>query len=244
MHKIPTAKRVLIQIAIVITLVELFTMLALEVIPHRLGALAEAAIDSVALVVISTPFIYAWVIKPFIAARDEANHLARRDPLTLVSNRLYLTEHLEGCLAACARRGSFAALLYIDLDGFKRVNDVYGHAAGDALLIEVANRMRSIVRRTDMIFRLGGDEFIVLVCPLDGNGKILIETSRKVADKFRTLLREPFIVGGQELQIDSSIGIRLVDGGATDPLMIIREADVAMYQAKLGGGGRIVIFNE
>ena len=135
-------------------------------------------------------------------------------------------------------------MLYIDLDGFKRVNDVHGHAAGDALLIEAANRMRSIVRREDVIFRLGGDEFIVLVCPLEGGGEPGVETSRKVADKFRTLLREPFIFDGHKLQIDSSIGIRLVDGKTTDPEGIIRQADVAMYQAKLSGGGRIVVFSK
>jgi two-component system cell cycle response regulator len=244
MREIPTVKRVLVQIAIIISLVELFTMLALAVIPHHLSPLVEAVIDALSLVIISTPFIYAWVIKPFIVARDEANHLAQRDHLTLVSNRLYLMEHLERCFSACARRGTYAALLYIDLDGFKRVNDVHGHAAGDALLIEAANRMRSIARREDVIFRLGGDEFVVLVCPLEGSGETVVETSRNVADKLRTLLREPFIFRGQELQVDSSIGIRVMDGGNTDPEVIVRQADVAMYQAKLSGGGRIVVFNE
>jgi two-component system cell cycle response regulator len=244
MREIPTVKRVLVQIAIIISLVELFTMLALAVIPHHLSPLVEAVIDAVSLVIISTPFIYAWVINPFIVARDEAHHLAQRDHLTLVANRLYLIEHLERCLAVCARRGGCAALLYIDLDGFKRVNDVHGHAAGDALLIEAANRMRSIVRREDLIFRLGGDEFIVLLCPLDGSGETGVETSRNIADKLRRLLREPFIFDGHHLQVDASIGIRLVDGRTTDPEVIVRQADVAMYQAKLSGGGRIVVYSE
>ena len=244
MHEIPTVKRVLVQIAIIISLVELFTMLALAVIPHHFSPIFEAVIDASGLVILSTPFIYAWVIKPFIVARDEANHLAQRDHLTLVANRLYLVEHLERCLAACARRGGYAALLYIDLDGFKRVNDVHGHAAGDALLIEAANRMRSIVRREDLIFRLGGDEFIVLVCPLDGSGETEVETSRNIADKLQRSLREPFVFDGHELQVDSSIGIRLLDGRTTDPGVIIRQADVAMYQAKLSGGGSIVVYSE
>ena len=100
MRDIRTIKRVLVQIAIVISVVELFTMLVLALIPHNLSPLVEAVTDALGLVIISTPFIYAWVIKPFIVARDEADHLAQRDHLTLVSNRLYLMEHLERCLAA------------------------------------------------------------------------------------------------------------------------------------------------
>ena len=218
-------------------------MLVLAMIPHALSPTAEAAIDAFCLVVISTPIIYAWVIKPFVVARDDAMHLAQRDHLTLVSNRLLLSDHVKRCSDACARWGTYAALLYIDLDGFKRINDDHGHAAGDAVLIEAAKRMRSMARQQDLIFRLGGDEFMVLVCPLDANAESAVDTARKIAEKFRAMLREPFVLDGNVLQVDVSIGLRLIDGRMTDPDAVIREADAAMYQAKLSGGGRILVFD-
>ena len=218
-------------------------MLVLAVIPHALSPTAEAVIDGFCLVVISTPIIYAWVIKPIIVARDEATHLAQRDHLTLVSNRLFLPDHVVLCSEACAKWGTYAALLYIDLDGFKRINDDHGHAAGDAVLIEAAKRMRSIARPQDIIFRLGGDEFMVLVCPLEANAESSVDTARKVAERFRVLLREPLVLDGNLLQVDVSIGLRLIDGRKTDPDAIMREADAAMYQAKLSGGGRILVFD-
>jgi diguanylate cyclase (GGDEF)-like protein len=236
-------RRILVQIAVVISLVEIAIMLVFAVIPHALSPTAEAVVDAFCLVVISTPIIYVWVIKPFIVARDEATHLAQRDHLTLVSNRLFLAEHVKRCSEACARWGTYAALLYIDLDGFKRINDGHGHAAGDAVLIEAAKRMRSVSRQQDAIFRLGGDEFMILVCPLEANAESVVDTARKVAEKFRAVLREPFVFDGKVLQVDVSIGLRLIDGRRPDADAVIREADAAMYQAKLSGGGRILVFD-
>jgi diguanylate cyclase (GGDEF)-like protein len=219
-------------------------MLLLNLVPYPLSPMAEALVDAALLVVLSTPILYLWVIRPFIVARDDADRLAQRDHLTLVSNRLYLVKHLERCSGICSRRKTHAALLFIDLDGFKSVNDQHGHAAGDALLIEVAARMRAVARQEDVIFRLGGDEFIVLICPLDGDAAQATGIARKVGEKFRLALREPFRFDGTPLAIDSSIGIRMMSGGKTEPEAVIRQADSAMYRAKQGGGGRVVVFSE
>jgi len=244
MNEARTIRRILIQIAVVISLVETAIHFLFQIIPHTLSAPADAALDASLLVVAATPIIYVWVIRPFILARDEAAHLAQRDHLTLVSNRLYLLDHLEKCFGDCSRRGIYAALLYIDLDGFKRVNDDYGHAAGDALLVEVADRMRSVVRREDKIFRLGGDEFMVITCPFEGSAEAAVEMSKAMASKIQATLRKPVMYDGRELNVDSSIGIRLVDGAKRDLTAVIQQADAAMYHAKVAGGGRIVVFEE
>lgn len=244
MSQAQTIRRILVQVAVVISLTEVAIMLVFAVVQPALSPPAEALVDASCLVVIATPVLYAWVIKPFMLARDEATHLAQRDHLTLVSNRLFLAEHLKRCSAVCNRWGTHAALLFIDLDGFKRINDEHGHTAGDALLVEAANRMRSLATAQDVIFRLGGDEFMVLVCPLGGHAKSAAEEAREIAEEYRGSICEPYPIDGKVLRVDASIGVRLVDGRTTDPDMIIREADAAMYRAKLDGGGRILVFDD
>lgn len=193
---------------------------------------------------LTTPIIYLWVIKPFIIARDKAAHLAQHDPLTHVSNRLYLLENLERCLAACARHNTYSALIYIDLDDFKSINDTYGHDTGDALLIAVAKRMQSITRLEDIIFRIGGDEFLVLIHQLNNDKEIAHNKSMKLAQKYHQLLQEPFQLEGRVVQIHSSIGIRILGGKKQEADEIIKEADSAMYKAKNLGGGNIILFDE
>ena len=242
--EIRTVWRILLQIAIVISLVELPITVALAPAVQAFPLPVEAAVEALVLAAISTPIIFTWVIKPFIVSRDEATHLAQRDHLTLVSNRLFLAEQLKRCGEACAQRGTYGALLFIDLDGFKRVNDEHGHYAGDAVLVAAANRMQSATRAQDIIFRLGGDEFMVLLCPSEGNANSVLDTSRKIAERFRELLREPYLVGGKVLQVDASIGVRLLDGENMDPDEVMRDADAAMYQAKAGCGGRVLVFGQ
>jgi diguanylate cyclase (GGDEF)-like protein len=134
--------------------------------------------------------------------------------------------------------------MFIDLDEFKCINDAHGHDAGDALLIEVARRMQSITRQEDLVFRLGGDEFMVLIHQINDNKEIADNKAIKLAEKYSQLLKEPFHFDKKVLQINSSIGIRILDGKKQKVTDLIKEADCAMYQAKHQGGGNIVLFDE
>jgi diguanylate cyclase (GGDEF)-like protein len=244
MNSKTTIRMVVVKIAIVVSFVELLIMLLLDIVPFQMDATLEAPVDAFFLVLLTTPIIYLWVIKPFIIARDEATHLARHDPLTHVSNRLYLLENLERCLAACARQKTYAALMYIDLDDFKIINDMHGHNTGDDILIAVANRMKSITRLEDIIFRIGGDEFLVLIHQLNEDKEIAQNKSMKLAQKYHQFLQEPFQLDGKQLQIHSSIGVRILGGKQQEADEIIKEADSAMYKAKKLGGGNIILFDE
>ena len=168
------------------------------------------------------------------AAEEAIRYQALHDNLTGLANRSLLMEQLEREVALGRRQGSSFALLYIDLDGFKPVNDQLGHAAGDALLLEVAQRLRQCTRDSDMVCRQGGDEFVVLL-PQAGSTSEL-ET---LASKLQEQLRQPFVLPERTVQISASIGIaRFPDHGrSADELL--RAADVAMYRAKGQGGGQV-----
>lgn len=133
-------------------------MLVLGAVPHEASTHSEAFLDAASLVLLSTPPIYWWVIKPFVDARDEAlaqvSHLAHVDPLTQLANRRLLSKHLQRAVAGIVRHRIYGALLLLDLDGFKLINDAHGHDAGDAVLVEIAKRMQSITRSEDIVARL------------------------------------------------------------------------------------------
>ena len=162
--KVLTLKQVIVRILTVELLTEFFIMLMFRAIPHQAGTYLEAAVDAALLVLMTAPIIYFWVIKPFVAARDEAiihiNQLAHTDSLTKLANRRLILEYLELFVAANARHKDYGAVLLIDLDDFKPVNDIYGHDAGDALLVKISERIKKCVRAEDVVGRLGGDEFM------------------------------------------------------------------------------------
>ena len=138
---------------------------------------------------------------------------------------------------ARARRGDGAvALMFVDLDGFKEVNDRLGHAAGDQLLAGVAGRLDSVLRGSDLLARLGGDEFLVLLADLPADAAVGVEN---VGGKLLDALREPFDLAGRKLRTGASIGVSLYPADADDTETLLRHADAAMYQAKAAGGRRI-----
>jgi diguanylate cyclase (GGDEF)-like protein/PAS domain S-box-containing protein len=167
------------------------------------------------------------------AAEEAIRYQALHDTLTGLANRSLLMEQLEREVALGQRQGSPLALLYIDLDGFKPVNDQLGHAAGDTLLLQVAERLRSCTRESDMVCRQGGDEFVILV-PQAGPPQELDALARKLQHK----LREPFVLKESTVQVSASIGIaRFPDHGRSADALL-RAADQAMYRAKAAGGGQ------
>jgi len=161
------------------------------------------------------------------AGERQARHLAAHDPLTGLANRGHFQECLCHALALHALSGNGLAILYIDLDGFKPINDTYGHAAGDALLNIVASRLSHGVRSGDMVSRLGGDEFACLLHDVESG-----EHAQRLAMKLLESLRAPCKVGRHMVQVDASIGIAFDTEGAGDPADLLLKADMAMYRAK------------
>jgi two-component system cell cycle response regulator len=244
--KLLSKKQVVVRIGIIICLAEFLIMQLLASISYEAERSLEALIDAVLLTALSTPPIYVWVVKPFVNARDEAlaqiSHLAFTDPLTQLANRRLLTEHLEKIIAGSIRHGMYGAVLLVDLDGFKHINDTHGHDAGDAVLIEVGNRLQTGVRAEDTIGRLGGDEFVVLASNLDSNPQLAHNKVARIAESLIGLLSEPCVFRGEPLHIGASIGVRLLGPEELDAKAAISDADTALYRAKRAGKGCAAFF--
>jgi diguanylate cyclase (GGDEF)-like protein/PAS domain S-box-containing protein len=171
-------------------------------------------------------------------AEEALAHQAFHDTLTGLANRALFADRVDRALRDRARGGLSAAVVYIDLDGFKAVNDTLGHQAGDALLREVADRLRSAVRADDTVARLGGDEFAVLVGQSGDGSDEAGTTAARVLD----LLARPIELAGQRVSVTGSIGIAVAHDDATGE-SLVRDADIAMYSAKVSGRGRAVVFD-
>lgn len=243
-----TARQVVFRIAFIVSLAELSIMLVLGTIPLEASTNAKAALDAVLLATLSTPAIYFWIIRPFVVARDEAfvqvGRLALTDPLTHLANRRLISEHLGVAIAASVRHKEYGAVLVLDLDGFKAVNDGHGHEAGDAVLVGVAERLPAIIRAEDVVGRLGGDEFVILIHRLGTDDRVARDRALVIADKLIALVKQPLAFNGKLLQVGASIGIRLLGSGALSVPTALQEADVALYRAKNAGRGRAVLFEE
>jgi diguanylate cyclase (GGDEF)-like protein/PAS domain S-box-containing protein len=158
---------------------------------------------------------------------------AVHDPLTGLANRTLLRDRLEHALARSEREGSATGVLFIDLDNFKGVNDAHGHAAGDAVLVELGRRLPAAVRPADTVARLGGDEFVVVCEQADADSTLTL------ARRLLAAIALPIDVGVREVRLSASIGIAL---GRTNPDALLAEADAAAYRAKAAGGGRLELF--
>lgn len=176
-------------------------------------------------------------ITPLKNMEQRFAYLAHHDPLTGLANRLLFNARVEQAIRRQPRRGGSLALLFLDLDRFKHVNDTFGHATGDTFLTEVAKRLAAVIRQEDTVARLGGDEFALLLEQLAGP-----RDAAFVARKVLTVLSSPFRVGKQELHIGASIGISLfpMDGQSVEELL--QSADGAMYRAKQQAGNRLRSF--
>lgn len=168
---------------------------------------------------------------------EELTYLASHDALTSLPNRVLLHDRLAQELAHAERNGTRLALLYLDLDLFKKVNDVLGHGAGDELLRQVAGRLVHCVRRTDTVSRLGGDEFAILLSDVEQE-TIPGELARKITKR----LSDPFVLHKDTVNVSTSIGISLFPEDGRDAETLIKHADTAMYQAKAWGRGGIQFF--
>lgn len=167
----------------------------------------------------------------------QLSHRAFHDALTDLPNRAYFTDRLERALSHPRASSRSVAVLFLDLDGFKLVNDGLGHDAGDRLLIAVADRLRKCLGPNDLAARFGGDEFTVLIDPAAAP-EAAVETANRIA----IALREPFTLGRQEAAIAVSIGIAHANGHRTDAHTLLRDADTALYEAKASGKARTIVF--
>jgi diguanylate cyclase (GGDEF)-like protein len=168
---------------------------------------------------------------------DQMGHLAHHDPLTGLPNRILLKQRLLLAIALAQRRNTTLALLFLDLDNFKHINDSLGHEIGDQLLQSVAQRLTKCVRNTDTISRQGGDEFVILL-PEDNVAEDAALTAKKIVEE----LSLPHFLGGHEMHVTTSIGISIYPEDAQDTDMLIKNADTAMYQAKAKGRNNYQFF--
>ncbi len=181
------------------------------------------------------------------AAENEIKQLAFNDPLTQLPNRRKLIDLLNKAMAVSRRSHRYGALMFIDLDNFKPLNDQYGHESGDSLLIEVANRLTMSVREVDTVARFGGDEFVVMLTELDEDIAASMTQAGIVAEKIRVVLSERYLLeirrdgmvnGSVEHHCTSSIGIEMFVGNEASAEDILKKADLAMYHAKRSGRNR------
>ena len=176
-------------------------------------------------------------------AEAELERLAYHDPVTDLPNRSLLQDRLGMALAAARRERQLGALLFVDLDHFKMINDLHGHSQGDALLVEVAERLRCSLREEDTVARLGGDEFVILCARLGGDTLVAARRARRLADKLVQALVRPLDIRGHSHRLTASIGITLFPKGLESGEDLLREADTAMYRAKEAGRNAVVLFD-
>jgi diguanylate cyclase (GGDEF)-like protein len=170
---------------------------------------------------------------------EQLTHRSLHDPLTALPNRALLHELLDRAVARARRSRRMAAVLFVDLDGFKLVNDQYGHQLGDQLLIAVATRLTRVLRSGDTLARLSGDEFVILCEDLDTSSG-----AELVAKRIAATLGEPFELDGHTLAMTASVGLAFSGPGEDIPETLLRDADLAMYQAKLNGGGHHQVIDQ
>jgi diguanylate cyclase (GGDEF)-like protein/PAS domain S-box-containing protein len=177
------------------------------------------------------------------AAEEEIRYLAFYDPLTRLPNRRLLLDRLHQALATSARRQRQGALLFIDLDNFKTLNDTLGHNLGDSLLQQVAQRLASCVREGDTVARLGGDEFVVILEDLDPAPNEAAAQAKAVGEKIRAALNRTYLLSGRDSHSTPSVGVALFGNKQETVEQMLKQADLAMYQAKSAGRNVVRFFD-
>ena len=208
---------------------------------------SSSAKDRVALfciIVLLTGAAVARIVQALrLAERSEADlaYQATHDSLTGLPNRRMMREHLNDVLQRAAVDDTHVALLFLDLDRFKLVNDTLGHTHGDELLVDVARRLQAHVRPSDLVTRIGGDEFMIVL------GQVVsVSQALELAHRLRSCLRTPFMVNGMEFYVSASIGLSFAsaDDPRVDAELLVRDADMALYQAKDAGRDAVAVFDE
>ena len=221
-----------------------FAVLGVALVAIPLTLLVRGVDESLAPTLVGAVLVsllVLWRLSRLAVERQEAHEQLRRaaahDVLTGLPNRRLLLDRLAQALARQARDGFPVGVLFVDLDGFKRVNDDRGHQVGDELLIMVARRLEEIVRRSDTVGRLGGDEF-VLICDVADDA-----TAVALAERVAVTLSQPYEIQGRPARIGASVGLTLPTGGRTDPEGVLLEADAAMYTAKAQVGPAVATYD-
>ncbi len=178
------------------------------------------------------------------ADEEDIRALAFNDALTKLPNRRYLADRLQQTIAACARRNDHAAVLFIDLDSFKLLNDTHGHDAGDRVLVEMARRLMQVSRKNDTVARLAGDEFVVLMDDLGRDWLSAKQNAEGIAEKVLAAIRKPFKLDEVEHRVTCSIGVITFDGKSKSVDDILKFADTAMYNVKKSGRNAYQLFEE
>jgi diguanylate cyclase (GGDEF)-like protein len=209
---------------IVLSALLTFAFIALGLL--TIGQFAELSDVAVALAIVTVLTGIARASLTVVTRLRESRHQALTDDLTGLGNRRHLVDRLEAAIATCNETGRELALLLVDLDGFKELNDTLGHHAGDQVLRQIGPRLSTLLRSEDTLARLGGDEFAVVLSPGD-------ESSASVAGlRLRSALERSFEVGGIRVHIDASVGIAIFPHHSRHALGLLQRADVAMYEAK------------
>jgi len=172
-------------------------------------------------------------------AENQLQHMAQHDALTSLPNRNMLQEQLKACMSQAERYGRHMAMMFLDVDRFKKINDGLGHNVGDSVLIEIARRLRTGMRTSDIVARLGGDEFVILLPQIAA-----VEDGERVAQKVLDLFADPLRIGAHELRVTPSIGLAIYPEHGADTVTLMRHADLAMYQAKNNGRNRVQVYSD
>jgi diguanylate cyclase (GGDEF)-like protein/PAS domain S-box-containing protein len=183
---------------------------------------------------------FGGIIRDSTRSRQFQRELMRQalhDPLTGLPNRALLMDRMWKALTRLERHQESVAVFFVDLDGFKAVNDRFGHQAGDSVLVEVARRLRSVVRTQDTVARLSGDEFVVLC---DGLPSQVPRRIQRIADRLAEALTPPWEIEGEQVALGASIGVAVTESAAQLPEKLLRQADTAMYEAKRTPGALAV----
>jgi diguanylate cyclase (GGDEF)-like protein/PAS domain S-box-containing protein len=211
---------------------------------NRDGTIKQVEVSVESITLNNTPclLLTARDVSELKEAQAQVQHLAYHDSLTNLPNRALLLDRLTQQIALLKRHELRGALLFIDLDHFKHINDSLGHPVGDAVLKRVTARLESSVRQEDTVARLGGDEFVVLISGLEGKRSKVLQQVRDLAEKLRHLLAEPMLLDGHQLQVTPSIGIALIPDHGDNPSDLLKRADIALYRAKDSGRNCIQLF--